>query len=281
MISINPSIPLERILADHDRVPLIIGRESATELGLVVLEYLETTPDVDAARSLVAYAARHDENSPARDALVSVLLNASDTLTSQLAQFARAEIMRTNWGPGRESAGLMRDPEVSAVPRRQAFAERMLAERARRIRPRMHVVVANILEKGGNAEPIPTWFLARNWIDLRDALTQRVRSEPVHRDQITRWLESRPAPIRARFKPIEDALIDVATQAILHHPESAPLAPYLGDTIVEERVRSATTFRGAPARLRLSKYLARLSPGTSWYEKIRSMVAPEESRRAG
>jgi hypothetical protein len=145
----------------------------------------------------------------------------------------------------------------------------------------MHAVIANILETGDGAESIPTWFLARNWIDLRDALTQRARSEPVHRHMITRWLESRPESVRARFKPIEDALIDVTTQAILDNPESAPLEPYLGHDVVAERVRRATTFRGAPARTRLAKYLARLTPGTSWHETIRSIAQPAENLRAG
>ena len=176
MISINPSTPLEAILADQHHVPRIIGREAAMELGLAALEYLETHPDTNAVQSLSAYAARHDENSPARDALVGVLLNASETLSAELSEFARAEIMRTDWGSGRESAGLTNNPDVAAVPRRHALAERLMAERARRIRPRMHAVVANILERGGEAERIPAYFLERNWIDLRDALTQRVRS---------------------------------------------------------------------------------------------------------
>jgi hypothetical protein len=281
MISTNPFTPLEHILADPQRVPLIIGREAAMELGLAVLEYLETTPDTNAVRGLTAYAARHDENSPARDALVGVLLNASETLTPELAQFARAEFMQANWGTGREAAALANNPSVCAVPRRQAFSERLLAERARRIRPRMHAVVADILDHGEDAAPIPTWFLARNWLDLRDALTQRVRHEPMHREHIARWFTSRPPELRVRFKPIEDALIDVATQAILHEPETAPLAPFLGDAIVAERVRSATNFRGPPARARLAKYLARLTPGTAWYDTIRSFVTPEDSRRVG
>ena len=80
---------------------------------------------------------------------------------------------------------------------------------------------------------------------------------------------------------MEDALIDVATQAILHAPETAPLAPYLGEPIVAERVKSATNFRGAPARGRLAKYLARLTPGTSWYDTIRAITLPEQGLRAG
>jgi hypothetical protein len=80
--------------------------------------------------------------------------------------------------------------------------------------------------------------------------------------------------VRDRLHPVEDALVDVVTQAILHTPERAPLAPYFGDERVAEGVRSAVTFRGAPARARLGNYLARLSPGTAWYETIREMTVP-------
>ena len=80
MISTRPTTPLEAILADFQRAPLIIGREAATELGLAALEFLEGTPTGRNVESLAGYAARHDESSPARDALVSMLLNASCTL---------------------------------------------------------------------------------------------------------------------------------------------------------------------------------------------------------
>ncbi len=274
MISTTLSTPLAAVLADPERVPLTLGREAATELGLAVLEHLEGTPTEQHVSSLVAYAARHDEAAPARDALVGVLLNASGTLMPELAAHARSEIMHAAWGNGRESAGLNAVPEVSAVPRRQALAERLLAERARRLRPRMHRVVATILERGAEAGAVPTWFLERNWVDLRDALVQRVRSEPMHREAITRWSAAQPAAVRARLKSIDDTLVEVTTQAILHTPERAPLAPYVGEERVAEGVRSAVTFRGEPARARLHKYLARLTPGTAWYETIRAITLP-------
>ncbi|MDB4886958.1 MAG: hypothetical protein JWN79_2396 [Gemmatimonadetes bacterium] len=274
MISTTLSTPLAAILADADQVPLTLGREAATELGLVALEYLEGTPSERDVRSLVRYAARHDEAAPARDALVGVLLNASGTLDAGLAQRAREEIMRADWGGGRETPALTTNPEVSAVPRRQALTERLMAERARRLRPRMHAVVVAILAQGAEAPAIPTWFLERNWIDLRDALVQRVRIEPMHRESIARWVAAQPPAVRDRLHAVEDALVDVVTQAILHTPERAPLAPYFGDERVAEGVRSAVTFRGAPARARLGNYLARLSPGTAWYETIREMTVP-------
>lgn len=274
MISTVLTTPLAAVLADYARVPLTLGREAASELGLVALEYLEGAPTEDDVRSLVGYAARHDESATARDALVAVLLNASGTLPVALAQCAREEVMRANWGSGRESAGLTNDPDVSAVPRRRALAERLMAERARRLRPLMQVVVTTILAQGANAAPVPSWFLERNWLDLRDTLVQRVRIEPMHREAITDWVMARHPAIRAWLQPVEDALVDVATQAILHTPERAPLAPYLGDDRVAEGVRTAVTFRGEPARARLSKYLARLTPGTEWYETIRAMTVP-------
>lgn len=274
MISTTPSTPLAAILADPARVPLTLGREAATELGLAALEHLEGAPTESDVHALVTYAARHDESSPARDALVGVLLNASGTLTPTLAGRAREAIMRAAWGGGRETAGLTQDPQVTAVPRRQALTERLLAERARRLRPRMHAVIAGILAQGADAPHVPSWFLQRNWIDLRDTLVQRIRNEPMHREVITRWLAAQPAQVRARLQPVEETLIDVATQAILHAPERAPLAPYFGEEQVAERVRTAVTFRGEPARARLTRYLVRLTPGTEWYETIRAITLP-------
>jgi hypothetical protein len=78
-----------------------------------------------------------------------------------------------------------------------------------------------------------------------------------------------------------DALIDVATQSILDTPQRAPLIPYCGEDRVADRVRTAVRFRGEPARERLSAYLARLTPGTEWYETIRSMMdRPSTPHRA-
>ncbi|MEP7002393.1 MAG: hypothetical protein ABI969_18025, partial [bacterium] len=238
------------------------------------LEYLEGAPSESDVQSLVTYAARHDENAPARDALVGVLLNTSGTLHADVAYCAREEIMRAEWGRGRETAGLTTDPDVSAVPRRRSLTERLLAERARRLRPRMHEFIAEILVGGNEARAVPPFFLERNWVDLREALTQRVKSDPSRREEIALWLAARPGAVRAWLQPIEDALIDVATQAILHTPERAPLAPFCGDERVAEGVRSAVTFRGEPARERLGKYLARLTPGTVWYETIEAMMEP-------
>ena len=274
VISTASLTPLTAILAGDERVPLTLGREAATELGLAALEHLEGAPTELEIRGLVSYAARHDESAPARDALVAVLLNASGTFNDALAARARAEIMHADWGGGRESAALNLDPTVNAVPRRQALAERLLAERARRLRPRMHVVVTAILAQGAAAGAVPTWFLERNWIDLRDTLVQRARSDPPHRESIARWIAARPAALRAHFQPVEDALVDVATQAILHTPDRAPLAPYCGDDRVAEGVRTAVNFRGDPARARLVGYLMRLTPGTSWYETIRAITLP-------
>ena len=272
---------LSAVLSDPERTPLLVGRETATELGIDALEHLEGTPSDEDLRALVIYAARHDEASPARDALVGVLLNASDTLPAPVAQRARAEIMRADWGSGRETAGLQRDPDVRAVPRRQALAERLLAERARRLRPQMHAVVTDILARSANAGAVPSWFLERNWVDLRETLVQRIRSDPVHREAITGWFRAQHPAIRTWLQPIEDALIDVATQSILDTPQRAPLAPYCGENRVADRVRTAVTFRGEPARARLSAYLARLTPGTEWYETIRSIMdRPSETRRA-
>lgn len=279
--SVVPTPHLASVLRDVDRTPLTIGRETATELGIAALEHLEGTPSEDDVRSLVAYAARHDESSPARDALVAVLLNASGTLPPALAKRARAEIMRAEWGGGRETPGLLSDPDVSAVPRRQALAERLLAERARRLRPRMHAVVAAILERGAGAGSVPSWFLERNWVDLRDVLVQRIRSEPVHREAIMGWFQAQHPAVRGWLRPIEEALIEVAIQEILHAPQRAPLAPYCGDDRVAERVRTAVSMRGDPARARLATYLARLTPGTEWYETIRVMVEPPLGSRRG
>jgi hypothetical protein len=269
------------VLSDPEGTPLLVGRETATELGIAALEHLEGSPSDDDLRALIIYASRHDEMAPARDALVAVLLNASETLPTSVAQRARAEIMRANWGTGREAAGLQRDPEVRAVPRRQALAERLLHERARRLRPQMQLVVTNILARGAAAGGVPQWFLERNWADLRETLVQRIRSEPMHRESITGWFRAQHPAIRTWLQPIEDALIDVATQSILDTPQRAPLAPYCGENRVAERVRTAVTFRGEPARARLSAYLARLTPGTEWYETIRSIMdLPPAPRRA-
>lgn len=272
MATLLPDSPLLAILADPQGVALTIGREAATELGIAALEHLEGDPAPRDVQALVAYAARHDESAPARDALVAVLLNASGTLRAPLATHARSEIQGTDWGPGRESAALNDNPEVSAVPRRQALAERMLAERARRLRPRMHAVIAEILQHGEDTPPVPTWFLERNWVDLRDALVQRVRNEPMHRDVIARWHAAQHPAVRAWLQPIEDMLIDVTSQAILQAPHRAPLAPYCGAHLVAERVRTAVNYRGEYARIRLAGYLARLTPGTPWYEEIREIV---------
>ena len=271
---------LTAVLSDPERAPLLVGRETASELGIAALEYLEGNPSDDDLRALVIYAARHDEASPARDALVGVLLNASDTLSVAVAQRAREEIMRADWGSGRETVGLQRDPDVRAVPRRQALAERLLAERARRLRPRMHAVVTDILARGADGGRVPSWFLERNWADLRDTLVQRVRSEAVHREAITGWFLAQHPAVRRWLRPLEDALIDVATQSILDTPQRAPLVPYCGENRVAERVRTAVTFRGEPARARLSAYLARLTPGTEWHETIRTIMdPPSEPRR--
>lgn len=272
MISTILSTPLDAILANPRAVPLTLGREAASELGLAALEHLEVTPSGDDAAALVTYAARHDESATARDALLAVLLNGSGTLTPELAARARDEVLRADWGSGRETPGLTSNPRLDAVPRRQALAERLLAERARRIRPRMHAVVAAILAPGGESAAIPGWFLERNWIDLRDALVQRVRNEPMHREAIARWLAARDPAVHTRMQAIEEALVDVATQAILHTPERAPLAPFCGEERVAHGVRTAVTFRGEPARARLAKYFARLTPGTAWYETIKAMT---------
>lgn len=265
---------LAAVLADFERAPLTVGREAAAELGLAALEHLEGNPSDDDIRGLVGYAARHDESSPARDAILGVLLNASGTLHPETANLARSEIMRADWGPGRETAGLLRDPDFRAVPRRHALTERLLAERARRLRPRMHAVVSAILAEGAAAGRIPSWFLERNWLDLRETLIQRVRSDPLKREVIAQWVAAQVPEVRAWLAPVEDTLVDVATQAILHNPERAPLAPFCGDDRVAEGVRSAVTFRGEPARARLLKYLARLTPGTAWYETIQAMTIP-------
>jgi hypothetical protein len=275
MISTTLSTPLAAILANYRRVPLTLGREAATELGLAALEHLEGKPTVDDLRSLVDYAARHDETAPARDALLAVLLNASGTVNTTLVRHARAEIIRADWGAGRETAALKVDPDFSAIPRRKALAERLLAERARRLRPRMLAVVAAIVAHGAEAATVPSWFLPRNWIDLSDTLVQRVRNEPMHRQEIAQWIAARHPAVRARLQSVEEALIDAATQAILDLPERAPLAPYLGDERVAKGVRAAVTFRGEPARGRLAKYFMRLTPGTAWYETIRAIMAPQ------
>ena len=256
-----------------------MGQETATELGIAALELLEGSPSDEELRALVVYASRHDEAAPARDAIVGVLLNASDTLSAAVAERARWEVMRGDWGRGRETPGLQSDPDVRAVPRRQALSERLLAERARRLRPQMHTVVADILSRGAEAGRVPSWFLERNWVDLRETLVQRIRSTPPNREAITSWLGAQHPAVRAWLRPIEDALIDTATQSILDTPQRAPLAPYCGDDRVAERVRTAVTFRGEPARARLSAYLARLTPGTEWYDTIRGILDPASAPR--
>ena len=144
----------------------------------------------------------------------------------------------------------------------------------------MHAVVADILAHGAAAAAVPSVFLERNWIDLRETLVQRIRSDPTHRESITSWFRGQHPAIRTWLKPIEDTLIDVATQSILDTPQRAPLEPWCGEHRVADRVRTAVTFRGEPARARLSAYLARLTPGTEWYETIRSIMdRPADHRR--
>jgi hypothetical protein len=263
---------LSTILADPQGARLTGGLAAAMELGLDALEHLEGAPAEQDVRALVAYAARHAEPDPARDALLAVLLNASGTLVPPLAAVAREEVRRADWGKGRESAGLVADPAVAAVPRRRALAERLMAERARRLRPEMNALVAQIVVRGVDAGPVPRHFLERNWMELRDTLVQRVRNEPMHREQIAAWVAARPAELQAHFAPVADALVDAAVQAILHTPQRAPLRPYCGDDRVAAGVRTAVTFRGDPARARLTGYLARLTPGTAWHETIRGIV---------
>lgn len=272
MPTVSLSSILPAILADPRAVRLTLGSQAAMELGLAALEHMEGAPTEHDVRNLVAYAARHDESAPVRDALLAVLLNASGTLDPALAEWTREEIRRTDWGAGRETAALVRDPTVAAVPRRQALAERLMAERARRLRPQMNAFVAAILAHGARASDVPWWFLERNWLDLRDTLAQRVRWEPMHRETVVAWLGTQPPEVRAHMQPVEDALVDAAIQAILHTPQRAPLAPYCGAERVAEGVRTAVAFRGEPARVRLSGYLARLAPGTPWYETIRGIL---------
>ncbi|HUF28287.1 MAG TPA: hypothetical protein VMM18_15020 [Gemmatimonadaceae bacterium] len=264
---------LAAVLSAAGQTPLTIGQEAAQDLGLAALEHLEGSPAEADLRSLVVYAARHEETAPARDALVAVLLNASGTLPATLVQRARAEVRKTDWGGGREAAAPTLDPDVGSVPRRKALAERLLAERARRLRPRMHAYVAAILAAGPEAPAVPSWFLERNWLDLRDTLAQRVRAEPMHRESIARWLRNQQPAVRARLRHVEDVLIDVATQAILQNPQRAPLAPYVGDERVAEAVRTAVQYRGEPARARLATYLSRLTPGTAWYAAVKAIMA--------
>lgn len=272
LYTVGPAPALHDILDDPQGVSLTTGREAATELGLAALDYMEGKPSARGVRSLVAYAARHEESAPVRDAILVVLLNASGTLSPTLAQRAREAVMQADWGEGRETAGLVEDPDVGAVPRRQALAERLLAERARRLRPQMHAFVATIFARGAATPAVPAWFLERNWADLRDTLVKRVRHEPMHREVIARWLAAQTPAVRAHLQPVEDELVDVATQAILHTPQRAPLAPYCGDERVAEGVRTAVAFRGEPARARLAGYLARLTPGTPWYDTIRGIL---------
>lgn len=268
---------LAGVLADPTGLPLTIGREAATELGLEALEHLEGRPAEGDLRAMAVYAARHDDSSPARDALAAILLNASGTLPGDLADAAVTEIRRVN-GEGMATPPLPVERDLSAVPRRQALAERLLAERARRLRPRMHAVVSAILV-GGEQPSVPTWFLERNWLDLRDTLVQRVKNEPIHREAIARWLAAQPAGVFARLQAVEDALVDVTTQAILYTPERAPLAPYCGEERVVDAVRSAANFRGEPQRVRLRTYLSRLTPGTPWYDTIARIAQAQDTPR--
>lgn len=255
----------------------MVGRESATELALEALEHLEGRPaDADLER-LAAYAARHDEGVPVRDALLAVLLDASGTLTEDVAARALDAIRRVNDGGAAQP--LQTDPDLSNVPRRQALAERLLAERARRLRPRMHAVVAAILAGRPEGDAVPSWFLERNWVDLRDALVQRVRNEPMHREAIARWFGRQPPVVADRMRAIEETLVDVVTQAILHTPERAPLAPYCGEQRIVDTIRTAVAFRGEPQRARLARYLARLAPGTPWYATVRALTTGPANRR--
>ncbi|HEY0971954.1 MAG TPA: hypothetical protein VGE02_13370 [Gemmatimonadales bacterium] len=274
MPTIRLTTPLATILVDPRGAPLTLGPAAATELGIAILEQLEVGASDDELRNLVAYAARHDEAAPVRDAVLGVLLNGSETLPAPLVERAREAIQRADWGEGRETEGLVNDPRIDAVPRRQAFTERMMAERARRLRPEVHAHVALIFAHGADTAPVPRWFLRRNWMDLRDTLAQRVRHEPMHREVIGQWLVAQVAPVRAWMKPVEDALVYAATQAILHASHRAPLVPYCDAERVADGIRTAVAFRGEPARERLAGYLARLEPGSDWYETIRGIVEP-------
>lgn len=272
MPTIRLVTPLATILVDPDEAPLTLGPAAGTELGIAILEHLEAGASDGDLRNLVAYAARHEEWAPARDAVLGVLLNGSETLPARLVARAREAISQGAWGEGRETEGLVTDPALDAVPRRQAFTERMMADRARRLRPEMHAHVARILDLGAEAPPVPSHFLRRNWLDLRDALTQRVRNEPMFREVIARWFLAQDPSIRKWMRPVEDALVHAATQSILHSWHRAPLAPYLGDERVADGIRTAVAFRGEPARERLASYLERLEPGTAWYATIREIV---------
>jgi hypothetical protein len=263
---------LAAILADPHAPRLVGGRAAAMELGLAALEHLEREPAERDVCSLVTFAARHDESSPARDALLAVLLDASGTLPRPVAALAREAVRRADWGEGRETAGLVADPDVAAVPRRQALAERLVAERARRLRPQMNAFVAQIVARGAAAGPVPQHFVERNWSDLRDSLAQRVRHEPMHRGQVADWLAARPPELHGYFAPVADALVHEVTQAILQTPQRAPLRPFCGEERVAEGVRTAVGFRGEPARVRLAGYLERLPPGTPWHATIRGIV---------
>lgn len=256
----------------------MVGRESATELGLEALEHLEGDPTDADLQALATYAARHDEGVPVRDALLAVLLNASGTLPPDVAARALAAIRQVNERVASHHA-LQTEPDLSGVPRRQALAERLLAERARRLRPRMHAVVAAILAGKPEGNQVPSWFLERNWVDLRDALVQRVRNEPMHREAIARWFRLQPPAVADRMRAIEETLVDVVTQAILHTPERAPLAPYCGEERIVESIRSAVAFRGEPQRARLARYLARLTPGTPWHTTMRALTTGPANQR--
>lgn len=272
MPTIRLVTPLDTILVDPYEAPLTLGPAAGTELGIAILVHLEAGASDSELENLVAYAARHDESAPARDAVLGVLLNGSETLPEPLVARARDAIRKGAWGDGRETEGLVTSPELDAVPRRQAFTERMMADRARRLRPAVHAHVARILEQGRAAPHVPRNFLKRNWLDLRDALTQRVRHEPMFREVIAEWFLAQKAPVKVWMRPVEDALIHAATQAILHASHRAPLAPFLGDERVADGIRTAVAFRGEPARARLADYLARLEPGTEWYATISEIV---------
>ena len=72
--------------------------------------------------------------------------------------------------------------------------------------------------------------------------------------------------------PARDALVAILLNA--SGTLRAPLAPYCGADVVAARVRTAVNYRGDYARIRLAGYLARLTPGTAWYEAMREIVEP-------
>ena len=88
-----------------------------------------------------------------------------------------------------------------------------------------------------------------------------------------------PDGVADRLRAIEETLVDVVTQAILHTPERAPLAPYCGEQRIVETIRTAVAFRGEPQRARLARYLARLAPGTAWYATVRALTTGPANQR--